>query len=319
MGKKRKKITVGYHLLYAFAYLHALLPLRVLYLFSDTFYGIIYYLIGYRRKLVRQNLKNAFPTRSEQEIIRMEKKFYHHLCDYFFETIKLLHISDKEMGKRMHFENPEIINRLTQKGSSCLLTLGHYGNWEWVTSIGNYVERDREHGFIYKQLHSQAFDRLFYRIRSRFTPVPIEMNNAYRKMIELHRAGKTLAVGFITDQRPPGYLEYYWTTFLNQETLVQTGMEKIAAHLGYSVLYLDIVKIKRGYYSGTFSLITPNAGREPQFTVTERYMRKLEETVLNEPAYYLWSHNRWKFHKRPGKNDSERNDPERNDPERNDL
>lgn len=299
MEEDNRKKSIGYRVLYAMVYLHALLPFSVLYVLSDVLYFIAYRLIGYRRTMVRKNLTNAFPSKSEKEIVKIEKKFYHHLCDYFVETIKTLRLTDKEVRKRMKFENPEIINRLTKDGKSCLLSLGHYGNWEWVPSIGMYLEPGVEQGLIYKQLHSQAFDALFLRIRSRFSPKPIEMRSAFRKMIQSRNDGKTMVIGFLTDQRPPRNLEHYWTRFLNQETLVQTGMERIAKQLAFSVVYLDMEKVKRGHYVGKFFVITPDASQEPEFTVMERYMRKLEETVLHEPAYYLWSHNRWKFTREP--------------------
>lgn len=298
MEEEKSKKSFGYKLLYAIVYLHALLPFWVLYLLSDLLYFIAYYLVRYRRTVVRKNLTNAFPTKSEKEISEIEKEFYRHLCDYFVETIKTLTISDEEARKRMKFENPEMINRITKGGSSCILSLGHYGNWEWVTSIGMYLMPDVKQGLMYKQLRSEAFDRLFLKIRSRFSPRPIEMRSAFRKMIKLRNDGKKMVIGFLADQRPPENPSQYWTTFLNQDTLVQTGMERIARQLNYAVVYLDIEKVKRGYYVGKFFFITADASQEPEFTVMERYTRKLEETVLNDPAYYLWSHNRWKYTKK---------------------
>lgn len=295
MEDNSSKKGIGYSLLFVVAYLHALLPFSILYLLSDILFGGVYYLARYRRKLVRRNLKNAFPGKSQKQIVKLEKKFYHHLCDYFVETIKTLRLSDKEARRRMKFENPEIIDRLTADGKSCILSLGHYGNWEWVPSIGLYLQPGVKQGLIYKKLHSREFDKLFLKIRSRFSPRPIEMRSVYRKMIRLQQAGEKMVVGFLTDQRPPRCLDQYWTTFLRQDTLVQTGMEKIAKLLECSIVYLDITKVKRGYYVGKFFVITADASKEPEFMIMERYMRKLEETVLREPAYYLWSHNRWKF------------------------
>lgn len=294
MVRKPKK-SIKYSLLYGIAYFHALLPFSVLYVLSDIIFFIAYYIVRYRRDVVRKNLKNSFPAKSRNEIIVIEKKFYHHLCDYFVETIKTLNISDDEMRKRMKFENPEIINRLTKNGSSCILSLGHYGNWEWVPSIVMYLMPDVQQGLVYKQLRSEAFNRLFLKIRSRFESNPIEMKSVFRKMIKLRNDGQKMVIGFLNDQRPPQYPDQYWTRFLNQNTHVQIGMERIARQLNYAVVYLDIEKVKRGYYVGKFSVITPSAGDEPEFTITERYMRKLEDSILREPAYYLWSHNRWKF------------------------
>jgi KDO2-lipid IV(A) lauroyltransferase len=289
------KKSIKYHLLYSAAYLTAMLPFSVLYFFSDLIYPIVYYVVKYRQKVVRKNLVNSFPYKSKKEIEHIEKKFYRHLCDYFVETIKTLRLSDKEVSKRMKFENPEIINRLTKNGNTCFLSLGHYGNWEWVPSIGMYLQNNVEQGLIYKQLSSEAFNRLFLNIRNRFSPVPIEKNSALRKIIKQRNDGKAMVIGFLTDQRPPKYQEQYWTTFLNQDTLVQMGMERIARQLGFAIVYLDVVKVKRGHYVGKFFVITPDASQEEEFAVMERYMRRLEETILNEPAYYLWSHNRWKF------------------------
>ncbi|WP_294079135.1 lysophospholipid acyltransferase family protein [Proteiniphilum sp. UBA5384] len=297
-GKESKK-GIGYSLLYGVAYLHALLPFRVLYVLSDILYLLAYYVARYRRKIVRKNLKNAFPEKTEKSIVKIEKKFYRHLCDYFFETLKMLRFTDKEVRKRFKLENPDIFNQLTANGKSCILSLGHYANWEWVPSIVLNFRPGLGQGFIYKELHSKVFDQLFLKMRTRFDPIPIEMHNAFRQMIRLQNEGKTMVVGFLSDQRPSKRQGHYWTTFMNQPTPVQTGMEKIARHLGTSVVYLDIQKVKRGYYSGKFFVITSDASKEDEYTITEQYLRKLEKSVMREPAYYLWSHDRWKF-KKPG-------------------
>lgn len=296
-GGDSNKKGIGYKLLYAVTYLHALLPFRVLYILSDVLYFFAYHVVRYRRKIVRKNLRNSFPEKSDKSIVKIERKFYHHLCDYFVETIKTLRLTEADMRKRMKFENPQVIERLTSNGKSCLLALGHYGNWEWVPSVVfNFTSV--EQGFIYKKLHSKAFDQLFLKIRTRFASWPIEMHSALRQMVRYQKEGKVLLVGFLSDQRPTHKQSPYWTTFLNQETPVHSGMEKIARLLGTSVVYLDIEKIKRGYYLGKFFVITPDASEVPELAITERYIHKLEETVEREPAYYLWTHDRWK-HKKP--------------------
>ncbi|MCE5205903.1 MAG: lysophospholipid acyltransferase family protein [Porphyromonadaceae bacterium] len=295
MDAEESKKGIGYSLLYIVTYLHALLPFSVLYMLSDILFFGIYYLARYRRKLVRRNLKNAFPEKSPKQIVTLERMFYHHLCDYFVETIKTLRLSDKEVSKRLEFENPEIFNRLTADGKSCILSLGHYGNWEWVPSIVMHFQPGIKQGLVYKTLHNKAFDKLFLKIRSRFNSTPIEQVSVYRQMIKLRQAGERMVVGFLADQRPSRNNDQYWTTFLNQDTLVQTGMEKIARRVGCAVVYLDIIKVKRGHYVGKFFVISPDASQEPDFVIMERYMRKLEETILRDPGCYLWSHNRWKF------------------------
>ena len=297
MDDEGSKKGVGGSLLYTVAYLHALLPFRGLYILSDILYLLAYYVVRYRRKIVRKNLKNAFPEKSVKGIGKIERKFYRHLCDYFVETIKTLHISDKDVRKRMKFENPEIIDRLTSNGKSCIVALGHYGNWEWVTSVGLHLASDIVLGFVYKKLHSNAFNYLFLKTRSHFHAAPIEMQSVIRQMIRTQNQGKIMVIGFLNDQRPSPRQDKYWTTFMNQQTPVQTGMEKIARRLGNSIVYLDIEKVKRGHYTGKFFVITPDASEETENSIMERYMRKLEETTMREPAYYLWSHDRWKFKK----------------------
>lgn len=297
MAEKNKK-RIGFYLLYAAAYLMALLPFPVLYFLSDILYFIVYYVAGYRRKVVRKNIVNSFPCKKKKEIVQIEKTFYRHFCDYFMETVKMLRISDEEIRRRMVFKNPEIINRLTKDGNSCLLSLGHYGNWEWVSSIGMYLLPEVDQGQVYKKLSSDAFDELFLTIRSRFSPKSFEMKTVYRTIIQKKNEGKAMVIGFLTDQRPRVYSGEYWTTFLHQDTIMQTGMERIARQLGFAVVYLDIRKIKRGYYAGNFSVITADASTEEKFAVTEKYTRKLEETILREPAYYFWSHNKWKWAKK---------------------
>ncbi len=303
-NEEQNKKSVGYSLLYAVTYLHAMLPLSALYFISDILYLLIYYVVRYRRRMVRRNIRNSFPEKSEKEIIRIEKDFYHHLCDYFVETIKTLHISDDEVQKRMKFENSEVINQLIADGNSCILSLGHYGNWEWVTTMKFHLPPNVKQIFVYKELHSNIFDKLFLEIRCSFQAIPIEMRSVYRKLIESKKNGDIVVAGFLTDQRPPKNKGHYWTKFMNQDTVVQTGMEKIAKLLNLSIVYLDITKVKRGHYVGKFHIITVDASNEPEFTIMERYMSKLEETIVREPAYYLWSHNRWKFEKAPAEEES---------------
>ncbi|HOO95759.1 MAG TPA: lysophospholipid acyltransferase family protein [Proteiniphilum sp.] len=294
---KEHKEHIGTRLLVAIASFLALLPFPLLYFLSDLLFQVVYHLARYRRKMVRKNLCNAFPEKSEREIIILEKAYYRHLCDYFVETVKTLQLSEEEMKERMHFENPELLNRLMKDGSSCLVCLGHYGNWEWVPSIRLHLMPGVEAGLVYKQLHSLPFDQLFREIRGRFGSLPIEKRSVLRTLVRKKNEGQTIVVGFLSDQRPPRVSDKYWTTFLNQDTPLQTGMEKIARSLSMSVVYLDIEKRKRGFYRGRFVTLAENASLEEKDSITEAYVRLLEKTVLRAPAFYLWSHNLWKFRK----------------------
>ena len=248
--------------------------------------------------MVRRNLTNSFPDKSLKEIISLEKEFYHHFCDYFFETIKLLHISDNEMAQRMEFHGMDVVTEAMKNNKSCVMYLGHYCNWEWVTSIGLHVSKDIVTAQIYQRISSKSFDELFIKLRTRFKSLNIERRDTMRRIIQLRNDGEQMLLGLISDQRPPRYYDQYWTRFLNQDTLTLTGSERIARQAKFSVVYLDIQKVKRGHYSATASLISPDASQEPEYAITEMYMRMLEKTILRQPAFYLWTHNRWKFSKK---------------------
>lgn len=289
--KKRKGI--GYYLVYGTFSLIAMLPFGALYFISDILYGLVYKVVGYRKKVVRKNLRNSFPEKSKSELMHIEKEFYRHLCDYFVETIKTLRITDKEIRERMVFENIDVIDELTKDGNSCLLSMGHYGNWEWIPSIILHIPERIKLGMVYKRLSSKDFDDLFLRIRARFGPKAIEMKSIYRTIVRNRNEGVTMLLGFLNDQRPRKHANEYWLKFLNQDTLAQTGMERIASQMGFAVAYLDIVKVKRGYFKCSVSAITPDASKEDEHFVTDTYTRKLEQTIKNNPAYYLWTHNKW--------------------------
>lgn len=292
MSKYLNKII--YYFLYGIMYLHALLPFRVLYFMSDILYVLVYKVVGYRLRVVRQNLKASFPEKTEVQLKCLEQEFYHHLCDYFVETIKLLHISDEEAYKRMQFEGVDQIVEVTDIGNSCLVFLGHYGNWEWIPSVTRGFKKGEVLGQIYRPLKNKAFDELFLKIRSRFGSVGIAKNDTLRAIIRMRKEEKRMIVGFMADQTPSINNIHYWTSFLNQDTPVFTGVERIAKQTGFVVMYFDVEKIKRGYYKATVRLVSDNPKDEPEFAITERYMRMMETTILRNPAYWLWTHKRWK-------------------------
>lgn len=286
---------IQYYILYAYMWLHAILPFRVLYVFSDILYYVVYHLVGYRVKVVRRNLAASFPDKSAEELKKIEKDFYHNLCDYYFETIKLLHISDKEILKRMKFHNLELVEELSKDGNSVLMYLGHYGNWEWIPSLMMHLGGTNfQLGQIYRPLKNKAFDRLFLKIRSRFNTFSIAKDDTFRAIIRKRRDGIQTMIGFMADQTPSVMNIHYWTTFLNQETPFFNGVERIAKQTGFYVCYLDVQKVERGYYEATVRMISDNPKEEPEFAITEKYARAMEKTILRNPAYWLWSHKRWK-------------------------
>jgi len=287
-------------LLYAVVRLIAFLPLPVLFLISDIFlYPVVYYLVGYRLKKVRRNLKNSFPNLSDTDLRKIERKFYRHFCDSFQETIRILGMSEEEAKSRMVFDNPELISGLTDKGQGVLIVLGHYGNWEYQTFLFLLLDKitSREGFNVYRPLDNKAFNQLYLKFRGHFGASNVTKNETFRTIIRLKRDGITGIFGLVSDQSPSRANIHYWTTFLNQETAILTGPERMSKQTGFAVVYADVKKTGRGFYQTTYKLITDKPKETAEFEITEKYARLMEQTILREPAYWLWSHNRWK-HKR---------------------
>ena len=289
-----------FYLTYSFLWLITLLPLRVLYLLSDFFFLILYYLVGYRKKTVFQNLRNSLPEKSPQEINRIARKFYRQLCDYFIEAVYRIHMGEKENTRRIHFKNPESLQDYYKQGRSIVLLLSHYGNWEWPTRISKLSSHDIL--AIYKPLQNKYFDRLFLQLRGQFGAIGIPMESTLRTLVTYQRSNKPVVLYTIADQRPQWTSIHHWTTFLNQDTPVITGPEKIARRFNYPVLFLDIQKIRRGYYSAEFKLISEHPATEPEFQISRRYQTMVEKNILQRPELWLWSHKRWKYFRHEAQN-----------------
>ena len=296
--KKETSENILYFPLYFYFWLHALLPLKILYILSDILFFPMFYIVRYRRKLVYQNMKDSFPEKSKKEIRRMEKAFYHHFCDYIVETIKLLHISDKETRKRVKFHNTEALQEIVDNGGSCLMLLGHYGNWEFVPSVTLWMRNGSViFAQIYRPLKNKWFDRFFLKLRGRYHSECIAKQDTLRSILRYKSSGRPSITGFMADQTPSPANIHHWVNFLNHDTPVFTGVEKIAHKVGFSVFYFDVEKIKRGYYSVTIREISKNPKETEEFEITNKYKEMMETTILRAPEYWLWTHNRWK-HKR---------------------
>jgi Kdo2-lipid IVA lauroyltransferase/acyltransferase len=282
-----------FHILNFPLWLFTLLPLRILYLLSDFFFILIYYVAGYRKKVVFLNLKNSFPEKSHHEIKKIAKSFYHHLCDYFIESLYIYNMSLKEINKRVVYKNPELLNGLYQQNRSAIAIMGHYGNWEWLFALPLHV--NFEVYAIYSRLNNRYYDELFKRTRGKCGIKLIPMKTAYKDLISATNKKIQTLTYFLSDQRPVWSSIRYWTTFLNQETPVLLGGEAIAKKLNQPVVYAEIQKIKRGYYEVYFRLITENPKETAEFEITEAHTRILEEIIRKKPDYWLWSHKRWKF------------------------
>lgn len=282
-------------MVYRIFYLISLLPLRVLYGFSDVLAYLAYYVVRYRRGVVRKNLTTSFPEKSPKEIIAIEKRFYRWFTDYFFEAIKLLSISDEELNRRFTITNSNEIEACFEQGQNVAAILGHYCNWEWLSCVGKDLPANRMCGLIYHPLYNKAFDDLFLRIRSHeANGKPIPKQDILRQLVTNKQNGTMSIFGYISDQVPKWENIHCWLPFLNHDTPVFTGGEKIMRRMNDAVYYAELTRPRRGYYSLTYRLITKQPNDLPEFEVTRCFFRMLEETIRREPSYYLWSHNRWK-------------------------
>ena len=291
--------TILYTLLLVWVKILAVLPMRVLYFLSDIFYVLTRYIARYRRKTVRKNMRQSFPDMTEKERKQLERRFYHHFSDYVVETIKLAGISQQELLKRAQISNPEVVLDLLDRGhSTFIMLMGHYGNWEWFSGGAPFFENRVSLYQIYRPLKNKAFDRLFLYIRTRFHSVGIKKKEAVRDIFKLNRDNIPAIVIFIADQSPSITNLEFWTNFLNQDSAIITGPERIAKKLDLPVIFADVQKIKRGYYTVEFKLITDQAKQIPDFEITAQYAQLMERCIKRDPAYWLWTHNRWK-HPRP--------------------
>lgn len=269
------------------------LPLNVLYLLSDIAYPILYYIIRYRRKLVRANLRCSFPEKSEKEILSIEKAFYRNLCDVFVEAFKCLSISDREMLERVEVVNSELPERIASEGKNVFMLLGHLGCWEWYQEVSVRYRSPRRSCEIYKQIESPYFASLMHEVRSRWNTEQIEMKQTVRTLLKWHAEGELFLCGFIQDQRPDTK-EKDGITFLGQHTGFSPGAEEIAKKVNAELVYLDVEKPSRGHYRLTFKEMTPNAEDiHTIYPLSRTFWRLIEETIRRQPELWLWSHNRW--------------------------
>jgi KDO2-lipid IV(A) lauroyltransferase len=285
--------AILFYPVYFFLWLITLLPLRFLYFISDILYILVYLIGRYRSKTVFRNLRNSFPERSPAEIRMLARRFYRQLCDYFLEWVYRIHMGDEELAGRMQYRNTEILEPFRKEGKSIMLLLSHYGNWEWPTRVP--IVTGYTTLAVYKELHNPYFDKLFLNLRGKFGVKGVPMSATLRSLIEHQRKGIPVVVLSLADQRPRWKNIHLWTDFLNQDTPVITGPEKIARKLGMPVVCLAINKIRRGYYEAEFRLICEDPGSvKDEFGITRSYLSMLEKDIQEKPELWLWTHNRWK-------------------------
>lgn len=272
-----------------------MLPFRLLYVLSDFVYLIVYYLIGYRKKTVRENLAIALPHLSDEERLVIEKKSFQHLCDMFLEMIKTMTISTKEINNRFVFTNLEVYKKLEEQDKSIAMMLAHYASYEWVISMNAYITFN---GYaIYKKIANPYFDKLVRDIRSRFNAnlittketIPCIISNKKNKLLSIY--------GFASDQSPKVSSAFHWQKFMGIEVPVHTGAEMLSKKYNMNVIFLKVKKVKRGYYEASFEVLSENAQEVPNYEITDKFLKLVEQQIYEAPEYYLWTHKRWK-HKR---------------------
>ena len=271
----------------------SLLPYPILYLISDIIYLIMYKVIGYRKTVVLTNLKNSFPNKSKQELNKIMSDFYRHLCDLIMESLKGFTISEKQLRKRLVIKNPEFSNYFADKGQSIIFVGGHYNNWEICAQAFAMYSNHKCIG-IYKPLSNAFINDKINTSRSKYGIHLVSMKQA-KKSFDEDSVPKAIVFG--SDQNPANSKRAYWVNFLNQDTAVLFGVEKYAKEYNWPVVFVSINKVKRGYYEAEYSLITDKSTEQPHGKITEDFTKRLEQDIINQPQYWLWSHRRWK-HKR---------------------
>lgn len=286
--------TVLYYLLRPLAFL----PLKCLYLLSDFIYFVLYYIIRYRKRVVDDNLRQCFPDMTAGRRRAVSRLFYRNFADYIFETIKLFHISDREIKRRMVFENTEAIDRFVAQGRSVAVYFSHCGNWEWAPSITLHSHTDSVRTAfcqVYRPLKNKAFDGLMLRLRSRFGSVSMPKSTVLRRLIALRRDGFVTVTGFMSDQKPSHGDPTLPLLFLGRPTAFITGTEELARRMKMAAVYWDMYKDSRGYYRIVTRVIADDVSETAPGDVTRAYASMLQQTIQRNPSIWLWTHKRWKI------------------------
>lgn len=282
-----------YIITYPFLWLISILPFPIFYLFSDFVYLLVYYVIGYRKKVVRENLAIALPHLSTKERFVIEKKFYHHMCDSFLEMIKTMTICPKEMSKRFKLMNVEVVKEYENQGKSIILFASHYASFEWLLTLNNQV-KFKGVG-VYKKIANPYFDKLVRKIRSEYGTELVETRQTIPVIVRNSKQTEIMyAYGLVSDQSPKLDRASYWTTFLGAEVPVHTGAEMLAKRYDLASIFIKVRKVKRGFYEATFVPVCDNPKEAPEHQITDKYIQMVEQQILEAPEYYLWTHKRFK-------------------------
>jgi KDO2-lipid IV(A) lauroyltransferase len=269
----------------------AILPFKVVYVLSDFIFFLLYSVFGYRKKVVYKNLKLVFPEKSDKELKQIQRTFYGHLCDTFMEMIKTMNLSNEEVKKRYHVTNLEVLLEI-EKTKSILIVCSHYANWEWNVSINNYVKSE---GYaVYQKIKNRYFDNWIQSTRARFKTTLITQEETVRTVVKNVKENIPSIYGMVSDQSPQAHRAPYWTEFMGIKVPVFSGPESMARKMDLAVVFLKVVKVKRGYYEATFIPITTAGKSTNEHEITDKFLRLTEQQIRENPPYYLWTHRRWK-------------------------
>lgn len=286
-----------YKLVYPILWLISKLPWRFFYIFSTVIFFLVYYIVRYRRKTVTQNLKLVFPHKKHTEIYKIRRNFYKHICDMFLEMIRSISISNEEMKQRFKVLNLEKLHELEAKGENIIVFMAHYASYEWANVVD--IQTNFQAVGIYKQIGNKYFDRLVQQIRARFGSRIVTTKEAMKVITEDQLNNGLYMYALVSDQSPKINKATYWTDFMGIKIPAFLGAEVLSKRLGLNAYYLQVEKVKRGYYEAKLVTLTEDPENCKDYFIIKKYIQLLENQIHNNPEYYLWSHKRWKHRNAP--------------------
>ncbi|EAR01450.1 lysophospholipid acyltransferase family protein [Maribacter sp. HTCC2170] len=289
---------LAFIIIYPLLWVVSILPHSLFYGFSDIICFVVYRIVGYRKKVVRANLELVFPNKSGEEINRIEKEFYKHMCDMFLEMVKTMSLSKEAVKKKYHVTNVDLLREIEKK-KSILLVCSHYANWEWNVSISNYVESK---GYaVYQKISNPYFDNWVKNVRARWNTALITQKETIKTVVQNHRDNVTSIYGMVSDQSPQVHRAKYWKEFMGIKVPIFTGPEFLARKLDIAVVFLKVRKVKRGHYEATFIPITLEGGKTGENEITDKFLELTEQQINERPEHYFWTHRRWKHREKAPK------------------
>jgi len=281
-----------YILVYPIIWLLSNLPFRILYIISDGIYLLVYYIIGYRKNVVFNNLKLSFPEKTDKELVQISKKFYKHFIDVFIEMIKSFTVSKEAIYKRYKYPNIDFFTELYKDGKSVVLVGSHYANWEWIMSVDSFVSYK---GYAaYTRVNNKYFNKKILTSRTKFGTSLVQTSKIIAEIKNNQKNNIQAMYGLLSDQSPQLKKTFYWSEFLGVKVPIHTGAEMLAKRYDLNMVFMDVKKVKRGYYETTFSLITNNATKFEDYQLTDIFLEKVEKQIRTKPEFYFWTHKRFK-------------------------